>query len=334
MEFQFILPLWRIILPLKLSILVLAYNHGQFVEQAINSVLMQKKDFEYEIVIGEDCSTDNTRAIVESFQKQYPNHIRLLLTETNLGMHSNLDRSLRACRGEYVAMLEADDFWLDSLKLQTQVAFMDAHPGCAYCFTGFTRVFENEQKSIYETPPGEHQNYTLEDLLVYGGFSRTCTIVFRRSLMAEEPDWIKPLGMADYPMWIFLATQGSIGYIAGNMAVYRVHLGGIWGGEQDLKRRIIMIETLDAIDRYLRHNYSSILRRQITSRAYALSLLFVEQKNLREAKRFLKIYLKRYRLGKGSSSFLSLVKIVSRIYFPRVIIIYGVIKRKKLHLFG
>ena len=90
---------------IKASVLMVTYNHQEFIAQALDSVLMQEVDFEYEIIIGEDCSTDNTRQIVIDYQRKYPDKIRLLLPEVNLGAHENFIATYKACNGKYIALL-------------------------------------------------------------------------------------------------------------------------------------------------------------------------------------------------------------------------------------
>ena len=106
-----------------LSIASITYNHEQFIAQAIESWLMQKTSFEIEIIIGEDCSTDNTRAIIEKYRKLHPDLIKLIISESNVGMMPNFIRTLAACRGKYIALCEGDDYWTDPYKLQKQVDF-------------------------------------------------------------------------------------------------------------------------------------------------------------------------------------------------------------------
>src|SRR5580704_17934239 len=118
---------------MKLSVATITYNHEQFIGQAIESVLAQKVNFDYEVVIGEDCSTDGTRAVILDFQRRYPDRIVASFRERNIGAMRNAEATFAACRGEYVALLEADDYWTCEVKLQKQVDFMDAHPDCAIC---------------------------------------------------------------------------------------------------------------------------------------------------------------------------------------------------------
>lgn len=112
----------------KVSVMVLAYNHEKYIRKALESMVNQQTNFKFEIVIGEDKSTDNTRAIIREYYEKYPNIIKPLFRKKNLGAARNVAATLRRCTGEYIAFMECDDFWTDSLKLQKQADFLDSHP--------------------------------------------------------------------------------------------------------------------------------------------------------------------------------------------------------------
>lgn len=125
------------------SVHMLAYNHERWIRQAIEGVMMQQTDFEFELVIGEDCSTDRTREICRAYQKRYPDKIRLLWSEENLYRHphpagANSRRIFAHCRGEYHAFCEGDDFWTRPDKLQLQVNAFRANPAATVCYTDFS----------------------------------------------------------------------------------------------------------------------------------------------------------------------------------------------------
>ena len=109
----------------KVSVLMITYNHEPFIAEAIESVLMQQTAFDFELVIGEDCSTDNTRDVVNAYATKLPETIKPLLHARNLGMLRNFATVYHACQGQYIAILEGDDYWTDSCKLQKQVMHMD-----------------------------------------------------------------------------------------------------------------------------------------------------------------------------------------------------------------
>ena len=123
------------------SVHMMTYNHEPYIRQAIEGVMMQKTDFEFELVIGEDASTDKTREICFEYQKKYPDKIRVLWWYENLikvkhPAGGNANRTLAHCRGEFIAYCEGDDYWIDPLKLQKQVDVMRRFPSVGYCVTG------------------------------------------------------------------------------------------------------------------------------------------------------------------------------------------------------
>jgi glycosyltransferase involved in cell wall biosynthesis len=134
-------------------VLVVTYNHERFVERAVRSVLSQKADFECEVIVCEDLSTDGTRAILNRLDADFRGRLRLLFWERNLGPARNFCCPYAECRGEYVAYLDGDDYWIDPAKLRKQVALLDADPGCALCYHPTRYVSVDEEPIGYVHPP-------------------------------------------------------------------------------------------------------------------------------------------------------------------------------------
>lgn len=221
---------------MKVSVAMITYNHEQFIAQAIESALMQQVNFDYEIVIGEDCSTDITRSIVISYQQKYPHKIRLLLPETNLGINRNFMATLQSCQREYIALLEGDDYWISPYKLQKQVDFLDAHPECSICFHNSKHFYQdNSYEPYYSNQPDQKEISTIDDLLTYN-FIPTASTMFRRGLFGPFPDWFLDLYGGDWPLHILNAQYGSIGYINEVMVATRIHKGGAWNGISKIKQ--------------------------------------------------------------------------------------------------
>ena len=115
------------------SVCMTAYNHEDYIAEAIESVLAQQTSFGMELVLGEDCSTDRTGPICREYAAKYPDRIRLVTSPGNVGMRANYRRTFDACRGKYVAYLDGDDWWTDPQKLELQVELMESDPGCGMC---------------------------------------------------------------------------------------------------------------------------------------------------------------------------------------------------------
>ena len=268
---------------MKVSVLLTAYNHEKFLAQAVETVLMQEANFDYEIVIGEDCSTDETRNIAIDFRNRHTDKIRLALTEKNSGECTNVAQTLRACRGQYVAMLDGDDYWTSADKLQKQVDYLDAHPQCSVCFHNATSFYEDEDREAYDfNPPGQKEISTLDDLWA-GNFIATCSVMFRRGLVTRLPDWFYALRWADWPLYILCAQHGNIGYIDGVMAAYRIHRGGAWSGISEIGQLEQVIEFYEKMNENLSFIYDDAIKMMLSKHYYELSLAYERNGDLDRA---------------------------------------------------
>ena len=211
---------------MKLSVCMITYNHEKYIAQAIDSVLMQEVNFDYEIVIGEDCSTDNTRGILLEYQKKYPNKIKLLLRDKNLGMMHNFVNTLNNCSGQYVALLEGDDYWTDSHKLQKQVDFLETHPDFVICFHNMNIIYEDDITESQVSNLHQNEVTNIEDI-IKDWYIMTASMVYRNNIIREFPEWYYYVKNGDYALQLMLACYGKIYYIDEVMGVYRIHAKGV-----------------------------------------------------------------------------------------------------------
>ena len=177
------------------SVKMLAYNHAPYIAQAIEGILQQKTNFPFELVIGEDCSTDGTREIVFEYQKKYPDIIRVITSDQNVGTKKNGYRTLKACRGKYVALCEGDDYWHNPLKLQKQVDYLESHLECGLVYSSFDVYDVSSKKRIndyikyrnWEMPV----NPSVSDFILgrdeggIGSGITACTVMIRRTLYEQ-----------------------------------------------------------------------------------------------------------------------------------------------------
>jgi len=245
----------------KVSVAMITYNHEPFIAQAIESVLMQQAHFAVELVIGEDCSTDRTREIVRSYGARYPERIRLLLPEHNRGAMPNFVATMRACRGQYIALCEGDDYWTYPLKLQKQVDFLEMNTECSLCFHEAYDLWPDGHRTEYvrSRQPTIKPLYSIEDVLV-GHFIPTASMVFRNGLVAgSHPDFLRvPAG--DWMVHVMLAQKGALAFLDENWSVRRIHPGGMTSmSTAEAMARHVMLSA-NIIDRYLRGSYTHLLR--------------------------------------------------------------------------
>ena len=240
---------------MKVTVILTTYNHEKYIEQALDSVLMQEATFGFEIVVLEDCSTDRTRDILLAYQKREPGKIRLVLAERNQCSNTPFVTAFQAARGQYIAALDGDDYWTSSRKLQKQVDFLDAHPECAMCFHNVTVFYEDESREPWNRNPSDQKEIsTLEDLWV-DCFIAGCSPMFRQGVLGDLPDWYHSEIVADYPLYILHAERGKIGYINEVMGAYRVHSGGLWSGLSEIEKFESLILLYDGLNAHLDFKY-------------------------------------------------------------------------------
>lgn len=239
-----------------MSVCLITYNHAEYVAQAVESVLSQETRFPYEIVVGEDRSTDGTRRIVEEFAARHPDRIRLILAEQNRGLLRNFLDTFLSCRGEYVALLDGDDYWTSPRKLQKQADFLDAHPDCSICFHD-TEVLlpDGTLCDVNYTRPDHPPFTTIEDLFKTN-FIATCSAMLRRSAVPEIPAWYTSSPWEDWPLYLLFAERGKIGYLPEPMGVYRSHGRGLWSGLDPAAQLEAVVGFLLAMDERLGRRYT------------------------------------------------------------------------------
>jgi len=269
---------------MKLSVMMITYNHERFIAQALESILAQRVNFDYEIVVGEDCSTDRTRDILMGFHRRYPDRIVPLLRDQNVGPTANVEATLAACRGQYLGLLEGDDYWTCEYKLQRQVDFLDTHPEYAICCHRVQILDEMGTNQAGVLPPRSPGSYTLEDLLK-GNFIMTCTVVYRRDPSGQLPSWFRQMKLGDWPLMALAAQSGKINLMDELMAVYRLHSGGIWSARPRAGQLRECIPMLKALDEELGFRYTNTIRRTIAQFYFNLAINARADGNRRETAR-------------------------------------------------
>jgi glycosyltransferase involved in cell wall biosynthesis len=254
---------------MKVSVLICAYNQQQYIEQAVRSALMQQANFPFELVIGEDCSTDDTPNILRRLAAENPDRIRLFCRDKNLGMHHNYRQTLLECRGQYIALLEGDDYWISPQKLQKQADFLDAHPECVLCFHD---VLVFDQLAGTEHPycrPGIPQVTGIEDIL-QDMFFNTASVMMKN--LASFPVWGTDLAIGDWPYFIWMAAYGKFGFINEILSAYRKHGEGLWS-KATVHQQIASVRKMyEYVNEHYGRKYDAVIRVLINRWAAYLEL--------------------------------------------------------------
>lgn len=216
------------------SICCITYNHEKYIGQAIEGFLMQETNFEFEILIGEDCSTDRTRQILDDYLLKHPDKkIKIITSESNVGANNNAVRVFKAVRGKYIAICDGDDYWTDPLKLQKQVDFLEQNERYIMCGHYSKRITENNEIHYMNFNP-KPLSYSFTDLVTENSTeTSTLTIIFRNTPEIRKmftSDWFLKCNAPDrfIKLYTTFVSGKGIYILPETMSCYRLHSGGIW----------------------------------------------------------------------------------------------------------
>jgi len=221
---------------IKVSVCVPTFNHEKYIGEMLESAVRQQTDFKFEIVIGDDGSTDQAPAIIREYKQKFPGLIRAYLHKENLGPASprefagrnNVLHLLKASQGKYVALCEGDDYWIDDLKLQKQVDFLDSNPDFSICHHNMFVRYEDGSPEHYFNGSDQKTVSTIADLLEDNWFIATASLLYRNHFLTHDfAGWHHKAAAGDWALVIQLAAQGKIGYLPETMGVYRKHQAGL-----------------------------------------------------------------------------------------------------------
>jgi len=209
----------------KVSIVTISYNQEQYIQQTLDSFIDQKTDFNFEVIIADDCSTDNTAGIIREYAEKFPNIIKPILRKKNIGIQSNFIDALQHASGTYIALCEGDDFWTDSLKLHKQVNFLETHKDYSLVFHPVRVFFENHEEEDVTFPTiADSKQFTLKNLLK-NNYIQTNSVMYRKVNYDNLLHNVMPF---DWYLHLTHAREGKIGFINEVMAAYRRHADGVW----------------------------------------------------------------------------------------------------------
>jgi len=235
------------------SVCIGTYNHQDFIKQCLDSVLQQKTNFEYEIILGEDESNDNTRQICKEYAKQYPDKIKLFLRSRKDVIYINgkatgrynFIENLKECTGKYVALLDGDDYWTDPLKLQKQVDFLNANSDYNICY--HKAILYKQDTNLFEKDVSIRkvsETSKIEDL-AKGNYMHTATVVIRNNFIL--PKWFKNVAIGDWSLYMIVIQNKKVKFLNEEMAVYRVHNSSIWSSKTKRDKEIGTLKTIKTV---------------------------------------------------------------------------------------
>lgn len=218
------------------SVCLITYNHADYIRQCLDSVLNQVTNFDFEICIGENSSDDNTYAICKEFADAYPDIVRLY-RRSREEVHyvsgvptgnGNLFETFKACKGQYIAVLDGDDYWNSKSKLQEAVDVLSSDQSVSLVFTGVIKV-DSKGETIGSIQPDLSKGDLFDvGFLISSNNATASTVVARRFDLDEMGDVYWTTNMGDWPINVFLANKGKIKALPEQSSSYRIHSEGVW----------------------------------------------------------------------------------------------------------
>jgi len=230
--------------PVRVSVLITSYQHERYIARALDGILEQDAGVSFEVLVGDDASTDGTRAIIAQYAEAHPGVVRPFLPERNLGLDGKVIFSelVRRARGEYIAGIDGDDYWTSPVKLQRQVRYLDDHPECSMCFHNVLWCHEDGSRPpVAYNGADQASEVQMYELLAENPVG-SCSPVFRREAIDPLPSWYFDQPWGDWPLYIIAAKHGQIHYLPDLMGVHLTHPGGMWS-------RLSRLEALEGTTR-------------------------------------------------------------------------------------
>lgn len=270
----------------RVSVLITAFQHAQYLPSAIEGVLTQSGDVSFELLVGDDGSDDGSRDIVARYAAAHPAIVRPFLPTSNMGGGGKVlfDELVKRSRGAYIAFLDGDDYWTSPAKLAHQARYLDEHPECAMCFHNvLVQIMDGPRADAPFNSAEQQPKVTVRELLD-ANVVASCSPVYRRQTLDPLPDWYFEMPWGDWPLHFMAARHGEIHYLPDLMGVYRIHEKGMYSGLQrlqTLEALTVLIERLEGIVPAQDEAY----RRERLARAWAeRASCHVEQDDSRSAR--------------------------------------------------
>ncbi|MDZ4844805.1 MAG: glycosyltransferase [Chitinophagales bacterium] len=246
---------------MKLSIVLVTYNHEKYIRQCIESILNQQFNFEWELIIAYDRSTDNTLSIAEEYRDRIKN-FSINVQEKNVGATRNCSSGMVRAKGELVAVIDGDDYNADSCKYVKQVAVFDSNPDVTFCFANGYRYFEDSgvTEPFYKVASHIPQKFDLEYFYHHNIPTNPTSFMFRKSCLPQPfPDFYYKYYQGDWMLVSFCGLKGNLFFLNEKLACYRIHSKSILQSTKMINALIFGKELGRDMNKYLNYKYDRFL---------------------------------------------------------------------------
>jgi len=264
---------------MKINVILITYNHAAYIRRTLESILMQETIHDVEIIVADDCSSDNTIDIIREYEDNTTFSFTYLQYSHNLGYVKNYQQAFAACTGDYVAIMEGDDYWVKTSHLQNHIDFLERYPESSMSFNRHLRLFtDQDREEIFEwTGDDDYQCITTTELALGNRIGNLSCCVFRGKLIRNLDGKLFDMEIADWMLGMYMGQFGPLLYLKDVTSAYRIHDNGQWSGMDDREQCVRVIELIEQYDKYFGYKYTE----PFTKHKRRLEILLYGDKSLK-----------------------------------------------------
>lgn len=243
---------------MKVNIILITYNHAEYIRRTLESILMQKTVYDVEIIVADDSSPDNTVDIIKEYENQGSFSFTFLPKSVNLGYNLNYRRAFAACTGNYVAIMEGDDYWVQSNHLQNHIDHLEKQYGASMSYNRHIRLFSDQNREeIFDwTSDYDYELVTTEQLALGNRIGNLSCCVFRGDLIRNLDPNLFDMEIADWMLGMYMGQFGPLLYLKEVTTTYRIHDNGQWSRMDEKAQSKRIIELINEYDKYFNYKYT------------------------------------------------------------------------------
>ncbi len=243
---------------MKINVILITYNHAAYICQALESILMQKTEHEVEIIVADDCSPDNTVDIIREYENKTSFRFTYLPKDKNIGYNKNYQQAFAACTGDYVAIMEGDDYWVKINHLQNHIDLLTEQSAASMSYNRHIRLFEDQNREeIFEwTDNKDYQIVTTEELALGNRIGNLSCCMFRGDLIRNLDPKLFDMDIADWMLGMYMGQFGPLLYLKEVTSAYRIHDNGQWSKMSEEEQCKKVIEFINEYDKYFNYKFT------------------------------------------------------------------------------
>jgi len=243
---------------MKTNVILITYNHAAYIRQTLESILMQETKHDVEIIVADDCSTDNTVNIIKEYEDKTPFTFTYLKKEHNVGYNKNYQQAFATCSGEYIAIMEGDDYWIKPNHLQNHINFLEKLPESSMSYNRHLRLFEDQKREeIFHWEGTEDYEFvTTEQLAMGNRIGNLSCCVFRGEHIRNLDSKLFDMEIADWMIGMYMGQFGPLLYLKEVTTAYRIHDNGQWSRMTEREQFMRIIELINLYNKYFDYKYT------------------------------------------------------------------------------